>query len=829
MQKSSKIKLCLLALPLALVAVAAAGCGGNHTHAYSDEWAFNEETHWHPSTCSHDTKANKSEHTYIDTVIPPSLTSAGYTLHVCACGYSYTSDPVGSLPVESGYRYDEEGHWKTVLSGAQIKVEKHEYTESVVAPTCSTAGYTKHTCACGYWYASETVAPTAHSFDDGVWGHDENGHWNEALCCGTKINISAHDYTEKVVAPACDAGGYTLFTCKACGYEYEGRTTPASHVYGDTLTGDEYEHWRAATCGHDAKADAADHTLVGRSNVCEVCNQAVTPRLAYELSADGEYYIVTGIGCFDQSVITIPAQYRSKPVQEIAARAFKDENVTSVTFGASMKKIGTEAFAGTQISAVSFPDGIEEVGTKAFADTKITALSLGASLRTIGFAAFRDCKNLQTVELKGGLTVLPPYTFEGCSSLKSVTCTGTEKLVEIGAQAFSNCVDLNSIDLSACTTLGFAAFGGCVKLAPASLQSLVSADEYAFSGCAIASAMLPATLTNISDNLFNGCTNLTSVSLTATSVGKSAFEGCGALDSVTLNGVQLIGDNAFKGCSALASLTLPDTIIRVGENAFTGTGLIGTENGVQYAANVAIGLNSGVTSVSVKAGTVGIADNAFRGNTGLNSVALSSVRFIGVSAMRGCTGLTSITFTESVKSIGANAFRESGLTSVTVPATVDSIGDNAFYDCKSLTSVTVNAKEIGRFAFSYTGVNRTLNSPVKERPSYAKLTSVTLGSGVTVIGSNAFQYCPVTSVTLPAGLTAIGNYAFAQTELASVTIPASVTRIGEYAFYGSKLTSATFESAQNWKAGKTALSLSSASQNATYLKSTYNDIEWIKG
>ena len=828
MQKSSKLKLSLLALPLALVAVAAVGCESEeHTHTNSSEWAFNATAHWHPSTCSHDVKTNKADHNFTEKVVAPSVTSAGYTLYTCACGYSYTSDSVDSLPVEGDYRFDENGHWKTVLSGdGEDRLAKHSYTDSTVAPTCSTYGYTKHTCECGYWYASNSVQPTAHSYNETVWEHDETGHWHPALCCDAKSGTVAHNYTESVTLPTCDTKGYTRFTCVDCGYSYEGREVPEGHTYSDTLTSDEYQHWRQATCSHSAaeKTDVADHYLIGNSNVCVVCNKAVTPRLAYELSADGNYYIVTGIGCWDSTSITIPAEYRGKPVQEVGVRAFKDSNITSVTIdGSNLKKIDTEAFAGTRLSTVSL-SGIEVIGTKAFAGTDITALSLGASVTSIGNAAFRDCTNLQTVSIDGSLSALSPYVFDGCTSLKSVSGT---KLTSIGAQAFANCAELIALDVSELTSVGFSAFVGCTKFAPEALPKLTNTEEYAFSGTAITSIELPATLTHIADNLFNGCEQLTTVTLSAKSVGNSAFEGCVLLNSVTISGTELIGKNAFKGCESLASLALPATVIRVGEGAFEGTNLISTEGGVKYAGEVAIGIEKGTTTITLKSGTMGIADGAFR-KTDVTSVSLDSVRFIGVDAFRGCEKLGTVTFTQSVKYIGANSFRESGLTTVTVPATVESVGDNAFYDCQKLTSVNVSAATIGKFAFSYTGVNRDLDHPVKVRPSYAKLTSVTLGEGVKVIGSNAFQYCPITSITLSASLEEIGMYAFAQTDLTGVTIPANVKFIGQYAFYESKITTATFADTQGWKAGKTSLNVGTPATNATYLKTTYLDYDWIK-
>ena len=44
---------------------------------------------------------------------------------------------------------------------------KHEYTDEVVAPTCTEKGYTKHTCECGDTYQDSEVEAKGHSF--GEW------------------------------------------------------------------------------------------------------------------------------------------------------------------------------------------------------------------------------------------------------------------------------------------------------------------------------------------------------------------------------------------------------------------------------------------------------------------------------------------------------------------------------------------------------------------------------------------------------------------------------------------------------------------------------------
>ena len=102
---------------------------------------------------------------------------------------------------------------------------------------------------------------------------------------------------------------------------------------------------------------------------------------------------------------------------------------------------------------------------------------------------------------------------------------------------------------------------------------------------------------------------------------------------------------------------------------------------------------------------------------------------------------------------------------------VTSIGTSAFQNCCSLASVTIpsDVTSIGNSAFF----------------DCYSLASVTIPSDVTSIGNSAFYYCySLASVTIPSGVTSIGSSAFyyCYTQ-ASVTIPSGVTSILTYAFY----------------------------------------------
>lgn len=105
---------------------------------------------------------------------------------------------------------------------------------------------------------------------------------------------------------------------------------------------------------------------------------------------------------------------------------------------------------------------------------------------------------------------------------------------------------------------------------------------------------------------------------------------------------------------------------------------------------------------------------------------------------------------------------------------VTEIVSYAFIGCENLTSVTFGSglTTIGSMAFQGSG-----------------LTAVTFPDNLTSIGSMAFQGCSnLSSVVFGSNLTSIGSQAFYGTSLTMVTIPANVTSIGGAAFYGSGFT-----------------------------------------
>ena len=103
-------------------------------------------------------------HEYAATVIQPTCTEGGYTVHTCACGGSYQdseTDPLGHNYVES-----EVDTYTCTRCGDSYTTHTHSYTTTVVEPTCTEDGYTLYQCvSCGYSYEDFVVDALGHDFE----------------------------------------------------------------------------------------------------------------------------------------------------------------------------------------------------------------------------------------------------------------------------------------------------------------------------------------------------------------------------------------------------------------------------------------------------------------------------------------------------------------------------------------------------------------------------------------------------------------------------------------------------------------------------------------
>ena len=246
------------------------------------------------------------------------------TLGTCTtCGGQYYS--AHTFPANQSWDSDAENHWVscTVCHEAKTKVGAHFFVQGndssclKSAATCVSPPVYYTNCAYCYRKGTDTYV---HPW----YGPDPNNHdlvhhdakaptcteigWDAYDACQregcdytTKVEIPApgHDYTEKVVKPTCEKGGYTLHTCKNCHDSYKDQQTKTLlHWYGEWTSNGDGTHsatCKRKDCKHVGKTECAivefkqDEATRTLCPVCGNVSDGTHLALVEEVTAEGEH------------------------------------------------------------------------------------------------------------------------------------------------------------------------------------------------------------------------------------------------------------------------------------------------------------------------------------------------------------------------------------------------------------------------------------------------------------------------------------------------------------------------------------------------------------
>ena len=172
------------------------------------------------------------------------------------------------------------------------------------------------------------------------------------------------------------------------------------------------------------------------------------------------------------------------------------------------------------------------------------------------------------------------------------------------------------------------------------------------------------------------------------------------------------------------------------------------------------------------------------------------VTAIDKNAFRNCQGLTGLKISNTVKSIGTSAFWNcKSLSKITIGKAVDSIGCDAFFGCYDLQKVEIEDMT----SFARINFDDYYASPLMYDAGIyyqgEELTELVIPGNAGRIGNYTFSLCSrITSVTIGEGVTSIGKYAFCECPaLTRVTMPASLENIGVCAFaFDESMTDVSF-------------------------------------
>ena len=266
----------------------------------------------------------------------------------------------------------------------------------------------------------------------------------------------------------------------------------------------------------------------------------------------------------------------------------------------TVTSIGNNAFESCgNITSVTFGDSIRSIGSHAFYSCLgLTSLVIGNSVTTIGANAFTLCRNIESVVITNAVTDIGYSAFNTCDSLRHVSFGNS--VTNIGSYAFACCGNLDSIVIpnTGCHINSYA-FHQCSGLTYLDLDGVSYIGHCAFYDCdALTSVTIPSSVDTIYGSIFMSCNNLTTVYYNAPNCyvytnysTYRPFYGCNNIDTVIVgnnvqvipssffslmklslltigNSVTRIESEAFRSCDSLRSLTIPNSVPYIGQYAF---------------------------------------------------------------------------------------------------------------------------------------------------------------------------------------------------------------------------------------------------------------------
>lgn len=438
--------------------------------------------------------------------------------------------------------------------------------------------------------------------------------------------------------------------------------------------------------------------------------------LAFELSDDGTYYWVSGMGECIEANIVISYVHEGKPVKGVKTFAFRDCNtITSVYLDKGIEKIESYAFFKcNNLINVTLNEGLEEIEEYAFRNCyKLSEvrnlstidLTLGDEENgyvayyadtvyddtTTSFSPFAITQDGFITAEREKQAILLGYV--GTATELTLPSSIADRDYQVYEKCFYGCADITKLTFgTGAQKFGAGSFDGCEKLATVEYKAtlddwceiefidessnpLSTGAKLYMNGELIERIEFSSDAKDIPAYAFCGYQYVSKVTIetgACAKIGNDAFNGCSNLSSVSIgNSVKQIGAQAFHHCENLTELDLSTAVERIEDGAFA------------YCKKL--------PEINFPSTLTFIGKQAFFQNLALTSLEIpASVLEVDDEAFGGCQNVQTLTMNEGLQTIGAGVFSScKSLIMVRIPHSVTSVGDSAFDRCSGLDLLIV--------------------------------------------------------------------------------------------------------------------------------------------
>ncbi len=790
-----------------------------------------------------------------ETTVQPTCTETGMSRRYCflceikeetilpAAGHSWSDWGIESAPTcdESGSYYRDCSVCGQKETKAGESALGHDWGEWILdyAPTCTEdGGYYRICTACGTRENKVGEPALGHDWSEWILDYaptctEDGGYYRICTACGTRENkvgelALGHDYLSEEKSLSCTEDGCTVYTCSRCGDTYRENVTPAP--------GHSWSEW-------DYRIQPQCTTKGLRRRSCSACGKTeieVLDPLGHSMSAwkiikgatcteTGEMYRVCS-ACAITENITTKKRAHDYTEWEITEDIEQLEKYKT----RYCKVCGTENYIGLPMDppAVLDSDNKDSAGVKYLLNSDGTATVTENS--ATGHIVIPSLVSKDgTVYRVTSIGEKAFYSSDGYRWVPSVVIP--DSVTSIGAYAFCLLTYLEDVNIpDSVTTIGNSAFSKVSVRSVTIPDSVTSIGDSAFSGSRISTLTIGKNVRTIDRHAFAGCISLRNVYYNVTdlddssydtyykplifdqsgvftltvgknveripsylfeqswgefgpgnvvfeegsicrSIGMHAFCYCDALENVTIpSSVNIIEKEAFYDCDALENVTIPSSVNIIGDYAFSscdnlqynvyGNGwyLGNTENPYLYFA----GCNR--YSSPVLHPDVMIVSRYFTNYWDAKYNTYGNGKYLGTDSNPYewliCTtsySISSITVHPDTRFIADRAFDYTYITSVTLGSGIEMMGDRMFADCYNFKTIYITDLSAWLNVKFKSGGQDPLYYAQEIRLVSGASTELVIPENIKNIPEKMFKGCTeITSVTFEGNVSSIGARAF---------------------------------------------------------------------